>query len=77
MSHDVFGTGKTSVKVNLGRYLEAAQNGGLFIALNPTTRLDDDDDEAWTDANRNYVADCDLMNPARQDLRATGGGFAT
>jgi hypothetical protein len=70
---DVFGTGKTSVKVNFGRYLEAAQNGGLFIALNPTGRLSTTTTRGWTDANRNYVADCDLMNPARQDLRATGG----
>ena len=40
----MFGTGKTSVKVNFGRYLEAAQNGGLFIALNPTGAPVDDDD---------------------------------
>src|SRR5262249_24465214 len=29
---------------------------------------------AWTDANRNLVPDCDLLNPAAQDLRASGGG---
>ena len=60
----MFGTGKTSLKVNVGRYLEAAQNGGLFIALNPTARLSTTTTRAWTDANRNYVADCDLMSPA-------------
>jgi hypothetical protein len=73
VAFDVFGTGKTSVKLNFGRYLEAAQNGGLFIAANPTGRLSTTTTRAWTDANRNYLADCDLMNPANQDLRATGG----
>src|SRR5690606_34867938 len=29
----------------------------------------------WTDANGNFVADCNLMNPAAQDLRAGGGDF--
>lgn len=70
---DVFGTGKTSVKVNVGRYLEAAQNGGLFTALNPTARLSTTTTRSWTDANRNFVADCDLLNSAAQDLRASGG----
>ena len=36
---DLFGNGKTSVKFNFGRYLEAAQNGGFFITNNPTGRL--------------------------------------
>ncbi len=71
----VFGTGKTSVKVNFGRYLEAAQNGGLFIALNPTGRLSTTTTRAWTDADRDYVADCNLLNSGAQDLRASGGDF--
>jgi hypothetical protein len=28
---------------------------------------------SWTDANRNFVPDCDLLNPSAQDLRAGGG----
>src|SRR6185295_6582651 len=30
---------------------------------------------SWTDANRNFVPDCDLMNSAQQDLRTSGGDF--
>jgi Carboxypeptidase regulatory-like domain len=73
VAYDVFGTGKTSIKVNVGRYLEAAQNGGLFTALNPTGRLSTTTTRTWTDENRNFVADCNLSNPAAQDLRASGG----
>ena len=67
---DVFGTGKTSLKFNAGRYLEAVQSGGRYTASNPlltsigggvppsTTR-------SWTDANSNFLPDCNLLNPAR------------
>jgi hypothetical protein len=73
VAYDLFGTGKTSLKVNIGRYLEAAQNGGLFTALNPTSRLSTTTTRAWTDSNGNFRADCDLLNTNAQDLRASGG----
>jgi hypothetical protein len=73
LAMDVFGTGRTSLKVNVGRYLEAAQNGGLFGALSPTGRLSTSTTRTWDDANKNFNPDCDLLNPARQDLRPTGG----
>ncbi|HVG69384.1 MAG TPA: TonB-dependent receptor [Vicinamibacterales bacterium] len=73
VAYDLFGNGRTSVKVNFGRYLEAAQNMGLFTALNPTSRLSLTASRAWTDANTNFVPDCNLLNPAAQDLRASGG----
>jgi hypothetical protein len=78
IAYDVFGTGKTSVKVNFGRYLEAAQNGGFFIALNPTNRLTTTTTRTWTDANADWVADCDLRNPASQGPAGAvyGGGGA-
>ena len=73
VAYDLFGNGKTSVKLNIGRYLEAAQNGGTFIALNPTSRLSTTTTRAWTDSNSNFRTDCDLLNPAAQNLTATGG----
>ena len=72
VAYDVFGTGKTSVKVNFGRYLEAAQNGGFFTALNPTGRLSTTTTRTWTDRDGDYVVDCDLLNRAAQN--ATGPG---
>jgi hypothetical protein len=73
VAYDLFGTGKTAIKVNVGKYVEAVSNAGTFTAANPTTRLSTSTTRSWTDANLNFEPDCDLMNPIRQDLRATGG----
>ena len=70
---DLFGDGKTAVKFNVGRYLEAAQNGGLFIASRPTSRISTAASRTWTDTNGNFRPDCDLTNTAAQNLSATGG----
>jgi len=72
IAYDLFGTGKTSVKFNFGRYLEAAQNGGLFTALNPTTRISTSASRSWTDNNGNWIPDCDLLNTNAQSPATTG-----
>ncbi len=72
VAYDLFGTGKTSLKFNFGRYLEAAQNAGLFVALNPTGRLSTTASRAWTDNNSNWIPDCDLLNAAAQSPATTG-----
>lgn len=74
---DAFGNGKTSVKVNLGKYLQSANNQDRYTLMNPAqaTRFARTTNRTWTDANSNYVPDCDLMNSASQDLRASGGDF--
>ncbi len=48
VAYDLFGNGKTSVKVNIGRYLEAAQNGG-FVHRAQSHRSAVDDDDAGVD----------------------------
>ncbi len=75
VAYDLFGNGKTSVKVNVGRYLEAAAALGIYSAPNPVTRISTAASRAWTDANNNFVPDCDLLSTAAQDLRASGGDF--
>ncbi|HXH25776.1 MAG TPA: TonB-dependent receptor [Vicinamibacterales bacterium] len=77
VAYDLFGTGKTSLKVNLGKYLQSANNQDRYTLMNPAqaTRFARTTNRAWTDANGNWVPDCDLMNPAAQDLRASGGDF--
>jgi carboxypeptidase family protein len=71
--YDVRGNGKTAIKVSLGRYLEASSAAGIYTATNPISRVVTSTTRAWTDSNRNFVADCDLLNPAAQNLTASGG----
>src|SRR4030095_2005892 len=79
--YDLFGTGKTVLTMSLGKYLEGAGVSGTYANTNPTLRMPQTTPvfgtagvtRAWTDANQNFVPDCDLMNGAAQDLRPAGG----
>ena len=76
VAYDMFGNGKTALKFNLGRYLEAAVNdNGAYSRLAPTSRLATNATRTWTDANGNFSPDCNLSNPAAQDNRVAGGDF--
>jgi hypothetical protein len=66
---DLFGNGKTSLKINAGTYMDPAQWAGIFIEPNPArTRfgggVPPQTTRAWNDTNRDYIPDCDLLNPA-------------
>ncbi len=68
-AYDLFGDGKTALKVSANKGLvnggggfigDVGVNSGNAIAntlITQTTRN-------WNDANRNFVPDCDLLNPA-------------
>ena len=78
---DLFGTGRTALKVSAGKYLEGAGVSGIYANTNPSLRMPQTTPvfgtagvtRAWTDVNRNFVADCDLLNPAAQNLQSEGG----
>jgi hypothetical protein len=76
-AYDLFGNGKTAIKAAIGRYV-IAQDGGssIFVGpLNPVSRLATSVTRTWTDQNKDFIPNCDLLNPNQQDLRATGGDF--
>ena len=67
-AYDLFGDGKTAVKVSLNRYVLAMGPDVSFIQLaNPSRNLVTSATRTWTDANRDYVPQCDLLN-----VRANG-----
>jgi hypothetical protein len=74
-AYDVFGDGKTALKTTFGKYLEAALTAGSYTRGNPTNRIIQSVNRAWTDANSNFRPDCNLLDPNAQDLRTTGGDF--
>jgi len=79
-SWDVFGNGKTALKANIGKYLEGVGVQLNYANSNPTLRMPQTTGpfgtsgvtRTWTDANNNFVPDCDLNNPQAQDLRSQG-----
>ena len=64
VAYDLFGNGKTAVRFNLGKYLEAITATNTDLDMNPIVRTATNTTRGWTDSNRDYVPNCDLDNPA-------------
>jgi hypothetical protein len=60
-AYDLFGNGKTALKVSLGRYLSAI-GPAYALNVNPANALVVSSTRTWNDLNKNFVPDCDLKN---------------
>jgi hypothetical protein len=65
-SYDVFGNGKTALKAFVGRYVTTFNTVDEWANYSPAGlgRFTSSDARGWTDANSNYVPECDFLNPA-------------
>ena len=61
--YDLFGNGKTAVKMNVGQYLQGVFSGEAYTIKNPATTLVSTITRSWTDPNGDRVAQCDFLNP--------------
>ena len=72
-AYDLFGNGKTAVKVSLSKYVIAQGVQGAYgDSLAPVNRLANFVARTWTDNNRNFIPDCDLTNVLAQGPALTG-----
>ena len=74
LAYDVFGNGKTAIKVNLSKYWQSAANDGVYIGTNVASTFAQTATRAWVD-NGDFTPGCNLDSPLAQDSRPSGGDF--
>jgi len=65
-SYDVFGNGKTALKAFLGRYVTTFNTVDEWASYSPAGlgHFNVQDTRGWTDANHDFVPQCNFLNPA-------------
>jgi hypothetical protein len=69
---DIFGTGRTALKVNGGKFLNAAGITGIYSGTNQARRTVNSVTRNWSDTNNNRVVDCNVL-----DVNDTRDGCTT
>jgi hypothetical protein len=62
-AYDLFGNRKTAVKVSLNKYLISLGGEAFAGDTHPINNLIVSTSRSWTDANRDFVPNCDLTSP--------------
>jgi hypothetical protein len=62
-SYDVFGTGKTAVKVSLGRYMEAPNLTTITRVMDPAAAIVTSATRTWNDLNHDFVPQASELGP--------------
>jgi len=63
-AYDLFGNGRTAVKASLAKYVGQLTYTGTFgDSANPANRTVQSVNRSWTESTRDFVPDCDLLNP--------------
>jgi hypothetical protein len=72
VAYDLFGNGKTALKASASRAVE--QDSIRYAdANNPGNTVSTTTSRTWADSNGNLFPDCNLLNPAAEDNRPSGG----
>ncbi|HKE88533.1 MAG TPA: TonB-dependent receptor [Vicinamibacterales bacterium] len=66
VGYDVFGNGRTAVKLRWGKYLGFASNDPPFTSTNKGATIVATVNRDWTDNDGDKVVDCDLLDNAAQ-----------